>query len=65
MRASVVSEHMGDHIAKIDHDPLPRCGALETQRSLAHAREHLDDEISDRACLPVGFSRPNDQVIGD
>lgn len=65
MRAYVVSEYMGDHIANIDQDPLARCRAFETQWPLAQARERLGDEISDRTCLSVGFSRPNDQVISD
>ena len=60
MGACVVSEYMGDNIAKIDQDPLARCRAFETQWPLAHAREYIGDGISDRACLSVGFSRPND-----
>ncbi len=65
MRARVVSEHMGDNIAKVDQNPLARCGAFEAQGPLAHAREHLHDGISDRTCLSIGFSRPNDQIISD
>lgn len=30
MRARVVPKHMGDNIAKIDQDPLARCGTFET-----------------------------------
>jgi hypothetical protein len=56
---------MGDDIAKINQDPLARCGALKTQWPLTHACEDISDEISDRACLSVGFSRPNDQKISD
>ena len=65
MRARVVSEHMGDHIPKIDQDPLARCYAFEAQWPLAHVRECIGDGISDRACLPVRFSRRNDQVISN
>lgn len=65
MRARVLSEHMGDNIAKIDQDPLTRRYAFETQWPLAHARECLGDGIGDRACLSVRFSRPNNQVISD
>ncbi len=65
MRARVLSEHMGDDIAEIDQNPLARCCAFEAEWPLAHAREYIGDGISDRACLPVGFSRRNDQVISD
>ena len=60
MRARVLFEHMGDDIAKIDQDPLARCGTLKTQWPLTHVCENISDGISDRTCLPVGFSRPND-----
>ena len=65
MRARVVSEHMGDNLAKIDQDPLTRGCAFETQWPLAHAREYFPDGLSDCACLSIGFSRPNDQIISN
>lgn len=65
MRTCVVPEYMGDDRAEIDQDPLARDCAFETQWTLAHAREHFPDEISDCACLSVGFGRPNDQIISD
>lgn len=65
MRSRVLSEHMSDNLAEIDQDPLARGCAFETQRPLAHARKYFPDGISDCACLSVGFSRSNDQVISD
>jgi hypothetical protein len=65
MLPDILSENMGDDIAKIHENPLGGPHAFDAQRFGAGAREDTVDMIADGARLTIRIRRANDQVIGN
>lgn len=65
MLPDILSENMGDDIAKVYQYPLSGPCTLDAQRFGAGAREATGDMVRDGACLTVRIHRAYDQVVGN
>ncbi len=53
------------HVAEIQQDPSGVGGALDAQGAATPARQRGVDVVGDGLDLTLGFSRADDQVVGD
>jgi len=65
MLPDILSENMGDDIAKVYQYPLSGPRTLDAQWFGAGARESTGDMVRDGACLTVRIRRAYHQVIGN
>jgi hypothetical protein len=63
--AHLGSEHMHDHIAGIDQDPIAIGQALDVEALDSVFLEALGDVLRDRADMPVGPACGDDHVVGE